>query len=75
MSLFLQFLVVAALIAGMILFRLVAERLVMQSRARGGYTDSRCGSTGCFRACDENPVADANDTHKNAIKRSACRAP
>lgn len=75
MSVLLQFLLIAALIAGMILFRLVAERLVARSRIRAGYTEGRCGHTGCFRACDENDVADANDTDQNSTKRSACRAP
>ena len=75
MSLLLQFLLVAALIAGMILFRLVADRLVTRARIRAGYTEGRCGNTGCFRDCDEEHLADANDTDKNTMKRSACRAP
>jgi hypothetical protein len=75
MSLLLQVLLVAALIAGMIGFRLIAERLVARSRIRNGYTDGRCNNTGCLRGCDDERVADANDTEKNAMKRSACRAP
>ena len=77
MNLLLQFMLIVALIAGMILFRLLAERLVTRSRIRSGYTDSRCNDTGCMRACDGKTAADANepDTDKNAMKRSACRAP
>ncbi|MBT8442583.1 MAG: hypothetical protein KJO76_09375 [Gammaproteobacteria bacterium] len=75
MSLLSQFLLIAALIAGMIGFRLLADGLVARWRMRAGYTGGRCGNTGCFRDCDENDAADANDTDENTTKRSACRAP
>ena len=77
MSVIVQFLHVAGLIAGMILLRLLADELVARSRIRAGIRDDRCGHAGCFRACNENRSTDANGNvrDKNAMKRSACRAP
>ncbi|MFW2405967.1 MAG: hypothetical protein ACN4GT_14445 [Gammaproteobacteria bacterium] len=76
MSLIAQVVLVAALIAGMMLFRLLAERLITKSRLRARQTDAKCGNTECFRACDDD-IAGAREsvTDKNAMKRSACRAP
>lgn len=77
MSLLAQILLVAALIAVMMLFRLLAERMVTKSRLRTGLTDAKCGKTECFRACDHDDAADADRivTENNVTKRSARRAP
>ncbi len=77
MNLFVQLLITMALIVGLLLFRLFADRYVLRARLRGRQVDGECEQAGCFHACDLDKSAERPDSvpEKNASKRSAYHAP
>jgi len=73
----LHILIATALISGMILLRMLADRWVLRTRIRRSVTDNDCEKVGCFRGCERDGTAAITDsvTEKNALKRSAYHAP
>jgi len=69
MNIFFSFLIATMLIAGMILLRMFADRRALQTRIRGGHSDSECEQAGCFRGCEPDAAAG-----KNEMKRSVHHA-
>ena len=77
MNMLAQFLITTALIVGLLLFRLLADRYVLRARLSGKKIDDECKQAGCFHACDldkasERPVSVSGNT---APKGSAYHAP
>ncbi len=77
MSLLVQLLLTMALIVGLILFRLFADRYVLQAKLRGKQVDSECRQAGCFHACDLDKATERPDSVSGSktSKRSAYHAP
>ena len=77
MNLLMDFLVAAALIAGMILFRMFMDRSARRKKLRSTKNVNECEQVGCFRGCD--PGKDASEPNsvsgQNPSKRSAYHAP
>ena len=77
MSALLHILIATALISGMILLRMFAERWVLRTRIRRDHADKECEKVGCFRGCERDSTEAITDsvTEKNVLKRSANHAP
>jgi hypothetical protein len=72
----LHFLTATAVIGGLIVLRILAERLALGIKIRRNFADTACEETGCFRGCDPNSIAASIDSvgEKNVVKRSTDRA-
>jgi hypothetical protein len=42
------------LIAGLILFRMLADRYILRTRIPGGHADRECEQSGCFHGCNRD---------------------
>jgi hypothetical protein len=75
--LLIPFLIATALIAGLILLRMFAERRALRARIRKDHTDTECEDAGCFRGCSPDRTAAHPDSvsGNNETKRSAYHAP
>jgi hypothetical protein len=68
MSVIFQLLIAMIFIAGMILFRLLIERRVVQTRIRGDHAAAECEQSGCLRGCETGSDAESvnePDTESN----------
>lgn len=54
MNIIFHLLIATMLIAGLILFRMLADRYILRTRIRGTHSDTECEQAGCFRGCDRN---------------------
>jgi hypothetical protein len=77
MNLLMDFLVAAALIAGMILLRMFMDRSARCKKFSSIKNENECEQVGCFRGCDSGK--DTSEPHsvsgQNPSKRSAYHAP
>lgn len=76
MNLLLHFLIATALIAGLILLRMFAERSALQTKIRGTHADIECEQAGCYRGCDLDRATPNPDSvsRQNSSKRSTNHA-
>ena len=75
MNLAIQMLFATALIAGLIVLRLLTDRHKLQKKFYGGRGDTDCRSIGCFRHCEPDPAATASAADNKPPRRSADHAP
>lgn len=57
MSSLMHILIATTTIAGLILFRIFAERLSLREKLRGNHANGDCEQIGCFRGCDLEETA------------------
>ena len=75
MNLAIQILFTTALVAGLMVLRLYADRHNARGKSYGGRGNTACRSIGCFRHCDPDPAATAPAADNNPPRRSADHAP
>lgn len=77
MNMLLNLLAATGLIVVLILFRLFAERKVLQARIQRSHTDTGCEQSGCLRGCDLDRTAIEADSGfgNNASNRRPNHAP
>jgi hypothetical protein len=73
MNLLSHSLIATALIVGLILLRMFANRAALQARLRSNQNREECEQAGCFSGCDPDKAAACPDSgpEKNDVKRSA----